>query len=375
MRTLFVTPFTPRTGSGRGLRTVGVVRALARSGDVSVRYVEFDGSSPDETLSSDPRISLFAIHPSRGVGRAIAYGRARVARIPRALARGVSPELVAAGRDADGYDRVVADGPIAASALMVVGGVENVIYNAHNVESGFRATLSAARRDYGSPERFRAFEADLMRRAGETWLPSQRDIREASLLAPGARSRYAPNVVDVAAIRPVQPARTNRVVFVADFRYEPNVNAARFLVDEVMPALWRQAPSVTLALVGRDLELAGRVDPRIDVRGFVPDLATEYRQAACVVVPLLQGGGSPLKMIEALAYGLPVVATAVAAAGLEEAVPGIHFVGATGPAELASSLIEACAGHHDGIGRAGRLLAESAYSIDALARLITEPGA
>jgi glycosyltransferase involved in cell wall biosynthesis len=214
-----------------------------------------------------------------------------------------------------------------------------------------------------------------MRRAGETWLPTQRDIREASLLAPGARYRYAPNVVDVAAILPVQPARTNRVTFVADFRYEPNVNAARFLVDEIMPALWREAPSVTLALIGRDLELAGRVDRRIDVRGFVPDLAAEYRQASCVVVPLLQGGGSPLKMIEALAYGLPVVATAVAAAGLEDAVPGVHFVGATGPAELAASIIEACAGKHDGIGRAGRSLAESAYSIDALARLITVPGA
>ena len=58
-------------------------------------------------------------------------------------------------------------------------------------------------------------------------------------------------------------------------------------------------------------------DPRVEALGFVDDLASVYASARCAVVPLLQGGGTPLKLIEALAYGLPVIATPRAVAGLE----------------------------------------------------------
>lgn len=370
MTTLVVTPFTPHAKSGRGLRTVGVIRALARSDDVEVAYVEFDGTDPDSTLESDPRISLVRLQASRGLRRAVSYGRARAAGVPRSLARGVSAELVAAGRGAHAYDRVVADGPTAAAALILVGADEGVIYNAHNVESGFRATLSSVRRDYGSPERLRRFEQNLISRALETWLPSRQDVRSAQVLAPEGRFRYVPNVVDVAAIDVVPRARSSRVLFVADFSYEPNANAARFLVDEVMPRLWARVPAAELALVGRDLELRPPTDPRIHVRGFVPSLDEEYGKAACVVVPLLQGGGSPLKMIEAMAFGLPVVATPLAGAGLEEALAGVHYLEADGADLLAGALATACDGESEAVGRAGRTLAESAYSIDALARVI-----
>jgi glycosyltransferase involved in cell wall biosynthesis len=370
MTTLLVTPFTPRSGSGRGLRTVGVVRALARSDDVVVRYIEFDGRSPDATLVSDTHVELIRLHASRGLRRAVSYGRARISGIPLGFARGVSAELVATGLDAHEYDRVVADGPTAAAALILIGGIDGVIYNAHNFESGFRATLSDARREYGTPERLRAFERRLLIGASETWLPTQKDVREAQLLAPAAPFRYVPNVVDVSAIEAVSPVVSDRVLFVADFRYEPNVNAARFLVDEVMPAFWAIAPAAKLTLTGRGLELPGLTDPRIDVLGFVPDLKEEYARAACVVVPLLQGGGSPLKMIEAMAYGLPVVATPVAAVGLQEARPGVHFLEADNAVGLASALASACSGECGGVGQAGRALAESTYSIDALAKLI-----
>jgi glycosyltransferase involved in cell wall biosynthesis len=368
--TLIVTPFTPRAGSGRGLRTVGVARALARSGDVEIRYVEFDGTEPDAALESEPHVSLAPLHPTRGLRRAVSYGRARAARVPRSLARGVSAELIAAGHGAHAYDRVVADGPTAAAALILVSGLEGVVYNAHNIESGLRLTLSSLRRDYGSPERLRAFERSLLTRAAETWLPTQRDVREAPALAPGGAFRYVPNVVDVSAIGAISHSRSNRVLFVADFSYEPNANAAQFLVDEVMPSLWLHAPAVELALVGRGLELARPADPRIHLRGFVQLLDEEYAGAACVVVPLLQSGGSPLKMIEAMAYGLPVIATSLAAGGLEEARAGVHFVEADGAGDLADALAAACRGESDGIGAAGRTLAKSAYSIEALARLI-----
>ena len=178
-----------------------------------------------------------------------------------------------------------------------------------------------------------------------------------------------PNVVDVSAIEPVLRVMSDRVLFVADFRYEPNVNAARFLVDEVMPAFWAVAPTAKLTLVGRGLELPEPTDPRIDLLGFVPDLDDGIRARRVCRRPLLQGGGSPLKMIEAMAYGLPVVATSVAAAGLREATPGVHYSQPTAQRSR-HALAVACSGEHSGVGQAGRALAESTYSIEALAKLI-----
>lgn len=371
MSTLLVTSFTPRTGSGRGLRTVGIARGLAQSDDVTVIYVEFDGSEVATELETDPRVSLAPLHPTRGVRRLVGYGRARAAGVPRAFARGVSAELLGVKREASAYDRVIADGPTVAAALILVAGLDNAIYNAHNIESGFRATLSSVRRNYGSVENLRVFETKLMTGAIATWLPTRRDVRDAPALAPGGVFRYVPNVVDVTTIRPIsRRPRSNLVLFVADFSYEPNLNAARFLIDEVMPRLWLRAPTIELNLVGRGLALPPGTDRRIHALGYVADVRDAYASAACVVVPLLQGGGSPLKMVEAMAYGLPIVATPVAAAGLEEARPGIHYLEGDGAEQIAEGLETACSGEIDEMGRAARALAESAYSIEALATLL-----
>ena len=71
-----------------------------------------------------------------------------------------------------------------------------------------------------------------------------------------------------------------------------------------------------------------------------------------------------------MAYGLPVVATRLAASGLEAAVAGVHYVEADGPESFADSLAETVKGGGAEIGRRGRALAEKEYSIEALAALL-----
>jgi glycosyltransferase involved in cell wall biosynthesis len=136
-----------------------------------------------------------------------------------------------------------------------------------------------------------------------------------------------------------------------------------------MPALWAGRPDVHLVVAGRGTGELSADDARVDLRGFVPDLDALYAEASCVVVPLTDGGGSPLKFLEALAHGLPVVATPVAAAGLEDLRSGEHFLlaEARGPAmaEAIITALDPVTGRR--LGAAGRAAVEERYSVAALA--------
>jgi glycosyltransferase involved in cell wall biosynthesis len=179
-----------------------------------------------------------------------------------------------------------------------------------------------------------------------------------------------PNVVDVAAIEPVSGvARDPAAIFVANFAYEPNRTALRFLIEQVLPRAWAQLPEARLLLVGPGLDGPPSEDSRVRAVGFVEDLAGAYEQVRCAVVPLLQGGGSPLKLVEALAYGLPVIATPRAVAGLD-VHEGVDCLVAESAAAFADALVRVLRDGAPEMARAGRLLAEERYSIEALAALI-----
>jgi len=366
--TVVVSPYTPALGNGRALRTYTVLRALAELGDVTLVYARFGAAAPDAAHLAIPRLALRPVSPSRGAGRVRAFGAALARGAPRGIARGVSAELRSEAERAAaaaGTTRVVADGPVAAAALLPAARRLPLVYNAHNLESSFRHALDDAR--LGGRRRLARFEARVLRRARESWMVSRADLDGARALAPGAQLRLVPNVVDVGAIRPVDPARpvAPRAVFVADFNYPPNRQALAFLQAEVLPRVWRRLPAAELDVVGRGLrEPPG--DPRVRALGFVDDLSAVYARAACAVVPLLQGGGTPLKLVEGLAHGLPVVATPRAAAGLE-IVAGEHYVAAPADGEgFADALAGTLAGESAAIGAAGRRLAEQRYSVEAL---------
>jgi polysaccharide biosynthesis protein PslH len=369
VRDLLVTTHTPVLRSGQAVRTYGVARALAANRGLTLLYVRFEAPEPDEAFRSIPGIELREVVPSRGLGRLASYGAARLAGVPAGFARGISAELASEterlAADPD-RGRVIADGPIAAAALRRLSGRRPVIYNAHNVESSFRGELD----NDADTGRLRRFERGLLARAEESWMVSEPDLAAARELCPAARMRYVPNVVDVSAIRPVSPPEgARRAIFVANFAYEPNRNGLRFLLERVFPRVWSELPDATLMLVGGGLASPPSDDPRVQAMGFVEDLADAYACASCAVVPLLQGGGTPLKFVEALAYGLPVVATRRAAAGLAVR-DGEHCLLAEGEEAFAAALIEVLSGRTPELGRRGRELAAERYSIEALSRLL-----
>jgi glycosyltransferase involved in cell wall biosynthesis len=367
-----VATHTPTLGTGRAMRTYGLARALALHGGLTLLYARFGADEPDAAFRAIPGIELHEVVPSRGARRLLAYGAARSSRVPDAFARGVSPELARAARRlaADPQrGRVIADGPTAAATLTQLARTRPVVYNAHNLESSFRHDLDA--RGLGSPRTLRAFERGLLARATESWMVSASDMTAARQLCPQAHLRYVPNVVDVAAITPVSPiADERRAVFVANFAYEPNRNGLRFLLDAVFPLVWQELPDAKLALVGAGLARPASEDVRVETLGFVGDLAREaYGRASCALAPLLQGGGTPLKLIEALAYGMPVIATPRAAAGLEVR-DGEHCRVAESAAEFAAALVTILRDGAPELARRGRELAAERYSIEALDRIL-----
>jgi glycosyltransferase involved in cell wall biosynthesis len=385
---LLVSTHTPALGSGQALRTYGVARALAAHGGLDLLYVSFGADEPDEAFRSIPGITLHAVTPSRGLRRLLTYVRARLQGVPGSFARGISPELSAqATRMADSLGtatrvdpdtsaptirgRVIADGPIAAAALWRLAGRRPVIYNAHNLESGFRHELKQRGIARLADRRMlRTFERRLLARASESWMVSEADMTGARELCPAARLRYVPNVIDVSVIAPVSPLTAEpRAIFVASFYYEPNRRGLRFLLEDVFPRVWAELPQARLALVGAGLEQPPSADPRVEALGFVDDLGAVYASARCAVVPLLQGGGTPLKLIEALAHGLPTIATSRAAAGLDLR-DGEHCLLADDGQAFAGALVRVLRDGAPDLGRRGRELVAERYSIEALTTLL-----
>ncbi len=374
MRDLLVSTHTPVLRSGRALRTYGLARALAMHGGLDLLYARYEAPAPDAAFAAIPGIALHEAIPSRGARRLLTYARARARGVPAAIARGVSPELAAtAARLAAAPDRgrVIADGPVAAAALARLARLRPVIYNAHNFESGFRHELGDAS-GMGSERALRNFERGLLERASESWMVSEPDLAAAHELCPAARLRLVPNVLDLAAIDPVpNVAPTRRAIFVANFAYAPNRDGLRFLLRDVLPRVWEELPDATLALVGAGLDANEEPldDPRVHALGFVEDLRAAYTEARCAVVPLRQGGGTPLKLLEALAYGLPTIATARAAAGLAVR-DGEHCLIADDAEQFAAALVGVLRDGAPELGRGGRELVAERYSVEALSRLV-----
>jgi len=227
-------------------------------------------------------------------------------------------------------------------------------------------------------------EADLADRLLDAW--SQ---RASLLLVASERDRarlanavatpvvVAPNVVHLPDVLPPLPtAPPHRILFVGGLDYAPNRDAVTWLVREIAPALARTATVPwEIHLVGHggpELLAELRADePRIVAHGRVPDVATHLAAARAVVVPLRAGGGTRIKVLEALAHGRPVVATTLGAEGLD-LTGGTHLLLADTAPGLASQL-ESLLTDPDLAARlaaAGRTRVAEAYTAPALARAL-----
>lgn len=178
-------------------------------------------------------------------------------------------------------------------------------------------------------ERYRQFEHALWQQADVVLYPSDDETRHVQQWlaeqAPAATSRAATIPLYAFEQSEVVPSPQSRqgILLVAGFAHAPNVDAALWFVNEVLPLVQREVPDVRVSLVGSNPrpEVQALASERIEVTGYVSDarLETFYAHARVAVAPLRFGGGVKGKVLEALRHGVPCVTTSVGMQGLSGA--------------------------------------------------------
>lgn len=172
------------------------------------------------------------------------------------------------------------------------------------------------------------------------------------------------------------------LVFFGNFSYTPNVEALRFIVEQVAPFLRKADVPCEIQVAGRDLP-STPVDPSVNPIGFVKDLYMWIRRSDLCIVPVWRGVGILTKVLDAMAAGTPVVASGLVVDGIPEIRDGVHAVVASGPKEFADGVMFAL--NHPAVmeemAARSRALIEERYDWkiheprleEALARLVRSP--
>jgi polysaccharide biosynthesis protein PslH len=226
--------------------------------------------------------------------------------------------------------------------------------------------------------KLRREELATYRDADGVYLCSVMDQRRLLNEVPGARTLVIPNAADVEYYRPRAtdlPPDALTVVFFGHLSYFPNVDGMTFFVREIWPRITEVHPEARLKIIGDQAprSLLELVRPGIELTGFVRDLRPHLAAAAAVVVPLRLGGGTRLKIVEAMAMGKAIVSTTLGVEGIE-AVPGRDLLVEDRPAAFAEAVNRLLAEPNlaSCLGQSARELVVHQYAWSGAARAVED---
>jgi glycosyltransferase involved in cell wall biosynthesis len=375
----------PNTG-GR-LRSLNILSELAREHEVSVLTTHLPGEDPAELkrqLGHCSRVDSFpfAAPKFRDPRFPLMVARSWFSAMPVDIYKHRVPALrreVERRLKAGEVDLCIADFAVAAPNVPFDTAVP-VVFFAHNVE--YQILKRLARAQKGLLRRIllgiewrktRRYEAKICRQARLTVAVSPQDRDMLMADAGGAVIHDVSTGVDVDYFKANGAEEDSaELVFTGSMDWHPNEDAIRHFIDDILPHIHREMPRAKLTVVGRNpsgglrrsAEQAG-----VRVTGTVDDVRPYIDAAAVYVVPLRIGGGTRLKVFEALSMGKAVVSTGVGVEGLPLA-PGEHYLKADDPEAFASavvSLLRDPARRH-ALGEAGQRLTHERYAWPKVAR-------
>lgn len=180
-----------------------------------------------------------------------------------------------------------------------------------------------------------------------------------------------PNGVDTQRYKPdLHPPVANTLLYNGALTYGANLDAVRYFASEIYPILSKRYPEIRLRVTGRtDGVDLGEIknSPGVELTGYVDDIRTELSRAVACVVPLREGGGSRLKILEAMAAGVPVISTRMGIEGID-AKDGEHALIANTPNDFLHSVDSIFSNNDfaDMISKNARSLVEEQYSWKAI---------
>lgn len=256
-----------------------------------------------------------------------------------------------------------------------------IVYDAHNAEWILqkRACLAdlknparwpAAAYSWVQWQRLRRYEAELLRRVNHTIAMSHPDKVALRDVASDVPITVVPNGVDLLAYDDVTQTKPFDLLFTGKMDFRPNIDAVLWFGRYVLPLIQAQRPGTTFAIVGQ------RPHPRLDVlrdlpgvtiTGYVDDVRPYLAGASVYVAPLRVGGGTRLKLLEAMMMGVPIVSTTVGAEGFP-VVHGQELILADEPEQFAQEILDLLASpaRRVRLGAAGRIFAQANYGWDSL---------
>jgi glycosyltransferase involved in cell wall biosynthesis len=263
-------------------------------------------------------------------------------------------------------------------ADLVPAGVATVLDH-HNIESHM-LVRRAENEENPLKRRYFMLEAKRVQQLEREWCPrvdlnivcSDVDGERLEEIAPGSTVRTVPNGVDVDFFNaPAGGERAPRIIFVGTLDWYPNTAAVRYIAHEIWPRLRERLPDVECDIIGgsppQDLvELAGR-DDRFHVHGFVDDIHPWMEQALAYLCPIRDGGGTKLKILDALAMSKAIVAHPIACEGID-VTPGLDVVFAESVDEYVEAVVRLRedAPLRAGLERNARRLAVDRYAFSSI---------
>jgi polysaccharide biosynthesis protein PslH len=323
---LLISAHPPGSGSGAAVRGSITLRTLKATCD-RVDAVAF--ATPDERPFAAPEVQLIERPPLRASRKqnvrtllttGSAYWPERQARLLDEVER-----RIVAGDLGREYDIVWAHSSLMARAALRCFRARTRVLDIDNL-AALDARRAVATMDGTLPQRLlRRIDAAAIGREEQRRIASFPDLvlcseRERRLVGPvTARVHVVPNTVP-GPDQPYDLAADPTLLFVGFLGYEVNIDALKFLVRDILPRIRGQRRDARLVVAGRsptaEVRALGR-DPAVELVADAPTLEPLYRAARVVVAPLRQGGGTRIKVLEAMARGKPLILTPIAAEGLD----------------------------------------------------------
>lgn len=367
--------------TGGKIRSYHILRELSRRHQVSVGLFyaadETDRHAQLETEFTD-LICWPVEPPPRGSwAERTAYGRNLFSLRPHSVVRFCRPDMLSDLRGLvarRNFDVIVCDFVLAAPIIPWNAEAPKVLF-AHNVEAMiWRRHFEVARnpvwkgvwwREYWTTVRM---ERRYARMADHILTVSEPDREHFGKFTDAAKITAIPTGVDVNYFKP-QPGleEANAVVFTGSMDWRPNEDGILFFAQKVLPRIREQIPEVVLWVVGRSPSAAvkrlAESDRAIRVTGVVDDIRPHMARGSVYVVPLRVGGGTRLKIFEAMAMSRAIVSTTIGAEGLP-VTHGKDLVLADDPADFARQTVELLRNpsRRNQLGSSARHLVEKHYS-------------